>query len=118
MLATDGVQIIGLGVVVFSLLISVAGAFLVMSRTKGLGDSVGLLQEANEGLRGIIEDEKQARINDNRECDRKLHEQEVVYTSKIGLLEGQIQVLTGDIAERIAAAAVLAARRVNEDDNE
>lgn len=109
--AATATQILSVILVALTLFVALGSSLVVRSRTQGLSESVTALQTANGGLRDIITDLERKQITDNAECDRRLLAQEVTYASEINNLKGKLEVLTGDLAERLVAAAITAARK-------
>lgn len=109
--AAGATQIVGVILVGLTLALTIGSSFVVSSRTRGLSESVTALQVANGGLREIISDMDRRAVQSETECERRLHAQEVASAIEINKLKGKLEVLTGDLATQLVAAAITAARK-------
>lgn len=112
--ATQGATIAGALLAIVTLVIAVGTAFVVQSRTSGMSTSLGIMETANAGLRDVVEDLKSELAASEATCADQLHAQEVSYTGQIQKLEGKLDLLTGDLAERLVAAAITAAQKAKD----
>lgn len=86
-----------------------------VSKVRGVEASIGILTDANAALREVISDNALKEARDRESFRLQLHNQEKDCATKIAKLEGQVDVLTGGLADRILAAvnADVAATRLD-----
>lgn len=109
--AAGATQFVTAAVVVVGFLLALGSSFVVRSKTQGLSESVDALQAANSGLRDIIKDKDVELARKDIQCQQELHEVEVRCAEEVNQLKGKLQVVTGDLAAQLVAAAIEAARR-------
>lgn len=102
------VQIIGGVIAGVVALGGVAAMLWAVSKVRGVEASLTLLNEANSGLREVIVDLEKKESRDREGFQRQLHAQEKECATAIAKLEGQIDTLTGGLADRIIAAVNVA----------
>ncbi|NBW13043.1 MAG: hypothetical protein EBR82_33990 [Caulobacteraceae bacterium] len=87
-----------------------------IGKVKGIETTVTLLNGANEGLRNALSDERDKRQTMEYELREQLALQERQCATEIAQLRGQVDALTGDLANRIVGlvASVLEDIRAKE----
>jgi len=97
-------QIIGAVVAVIFAAGGLVAMLWAVSKVKGVEVSLGLLDTANDGLRKVVTDLQAEKARDREHFTLQLHAQEKDCATKIAKLEGQVDTLTGGLAERIIRA--------------
>lgn len=97
-------QVIGGVVATVFALGGLAAMLWAVSRVKGVEVSLGMLDTANDGLRKVVTDLQAEKSRDREHFQLQLHTQEKECATKIAKLEGQIDTLTGNLADRIIRA--------------
>jgi hypothetical protein len=103
---TVGTFIQYLAVIVGLVLTVGGGAAMVwaVGKVRGVETSITILNDANDGLRKVINDLERKEARDREHFQLQLHAQEKDCATKIAKLEGQVDTLTGGLADRIIAA--------------
>lgn len=101
------------GSALFVAICCVIGAVIVTAKVKGAEASIELMSKANGELREINEDLRSA----NEDLRRQLAASDKQCAESIKFVQGQLDVLTGGLAERIVQAAMLASERIRLSDS-
>lgn len=96
------------GSALFVAICSVIGAVIVTAKVKGAEASIELMRNANGELRQINDDLR----GQNEDLRSQLAASDKQCAEAIKFVQGQLDVLTGGLAERIVQAAMLAAERL------
>lgn len=108
MLASEFTAWIAAGSALFVAVCSIVGAVVVTAKVKGAEASITMLSNANGELREINEDLRRT----NEHLRGELAARDKQCAESIKFVQGQLDVLTGGLAERIVQAAMLAADRI------
>lgn len=110
--AAGKTQAVGLVIAIIVFMVGVGGAIFIQSRTTGLTQTVAAMNDANGELRAIIADNKVKFLEKDAEHSKEISDLRVAHTAEVTRLEGKLEALTGDIAEKLVQAAADAAARV------
>lgn len=105
---------------IVALILAVSGALALvwaLAKVKGVEASVGILNEANEGLRAANRDLVAQQARDREHFQLQLHQQEKDCTAaiasaerdciaKVSKLEGQMEAVTGGLADKLVTAVL------------